>query len=132
MILNFLLLFIMNESVRPPPPPNPTFVLQNSKPVTCVEFSSSAGLDHVLYAGNRNGDLTIYNHKVRRSLFSSNVNSQAILSIVELPNESSNFLLTHTRNGFIYKWTRENDTSFRHECNFNHFNRIFTTQDGSF
>jgi WD40 repeat protein len=85
--------------------PSPLFILQNAHPVNYVQFSDSNS--NLIYSGNRNGDLSIYDLKFRRSLFSKNANNQPVLSIIEL-NESC--LLSQNRSGSIFKWNL-NDVS---------------------
>lgn len=85
-------------------PPNPSFILQNSKPVNTVLFSKYN--KQLLFSGNRNGDLNIYSLNYRRSIFSANANNEAILSIAEIDQQT---FLTHTRNGQIFKWTEKKD-----------------------
>ncbi len=92
-------------------PPQPLFVLQNTKPVTVVLFSTLNS--DILYTGNRDGDFTVYTLKLRRPLFSANHEKQAILSIIEL-NIST--ILTYIRNGSIYKWVKTSQDSYKSEC----------------
>lgn len=82
----------------PESPPNPIFIQQNSKQITQVLFSSH---EELLYSGNRDGDLVVYNYKYRRPVFSSNANKQPILTICELDRDT---FITHTRNGSIFEW----------------------------
>ena len=93
------------------PPPAPLFILQNSKPVTVILFSTSNS--DILYTGNRDGHFIVYTLKLRRTLFSANPDKQAILSIVEL-NEST--ILTYGRNGSIFKWSKTSHNSYESEC----------------
>jgi hypothetical protein len=83
--------------------PKPVFLLQNGKPIHHALFSNKNS--DILYAANRDGDLTIYNLEFRRSVFSSNLNKQPMLHIVEKDDEN---LLTYLKNGSVYKWTRTN------------------------
>lgn len=92
-------------------PPNPSFILQNSKPVNSVLFSLFN--KQLLLSGNKNGDLNIYSLSNRRSIFCANANSEAILSIAEI--DQNNFL-THSRNGQIFKWTRQDENSWNFVC----------------
>lgn len=92
------------------PPPLPEFILQNTSQLNHVLFSDE--LPDLFYASNRNGDLNIYNLNLRRSVFHSNPNKESILSIAELENQN---LITHSRNGSIYKWTK-NNVDWNHEC----------------
>ena len=92
-------------------PPNPIFIQQNAKQITQVKFSSRN--EEILYSGNRDGDLVIYNYKYRRPVFSSNANKQPILTLVELDRDT---FISHTRNGSIFKWKGEN-TAFKCNCN---------------
>ena len=88
--------------------PNPIFILQNSKPITSLLFS--AVKSEIIYAGNRNGDLTIYDVNLRRSLFSANPNKEAILSIIEL---DENTCLAYCRNGSVFKWNNISNTTLK-------------------
>lgn len=90
--------------------PHPKFILQNSKPITYL-LHSSASAD-LLYAGNRNGDITLYDTCLRRSIYSANPNNESILSIIEL---SAECFLGYCRNGTIFKWTKTN-TEWNYEC----------------
>jgi len=90
--------------------PSPLFILQNAYPINYVLFSNSNS--NLVYSGNRNGDLNIYDLKLRRSVFSQNANKQPVLGIIEL-SESS--LLTQNRSGSIFKWDSNNDSNWNIE-----------------
>lgn len=92
-------------------PPNPSFILQNSKPVNSVLFSIYN--KQLLFSGNKNGDIYIYSLSYRRSIFYANANSEAILSIAEI---DENQFLTHTRNGQIFRWTKQKENSWSFVC----------------
>jgi hypothetical protein len=94
-------------------PPAPLFILQNSKPVTALLFSTSNS--DLFYTGNREGDFTVYTLALRRILFSANSHKQAILSIVELDEAT---VLTHARNGSIFKWSKTSHNSYEYECKY--------------
>lgn len=94
--------------------PNPIFILQNSKPITCLLFSTKNS--NILYSGNRNGDLTIYDVSLRRSNYSTNPNKESILSIIEL--DESNFL-AYCRNGSIFKWIKS-ESEWHFNCKRNY------------
>ncbi|CAF0769823.1 unnamed protein product [Brachionus calyciflorus] len=96
---------------NPKPPPNPLFILQNSKPINCVLFSIYN--KNLLYTGNRNGDFNIFDLKLRRSVFIMNLSDEAILSITEIDADN---ILTHSRNGQIFKWTRIDPKSWKPKC----------------
>ena len=87
--------------------PSPIFILQNSKPITALLFSSLQ--NDIIYVGNRNGDLTIYDVNLRRSVFSINPNKESILSLIEL---DENNLLAYCRNGSVFK-SSINSTNFK-------------------
>jgi WD40 repeat protein len=90
--------------------PSPEFILQNTSQVNHVLFSAIQS--DLLYTSNRNGELHIYNLDLRRSIFHSNPNKESLLCIAELENLD---LITHSRNGSIYKWIR-NDAEWKHSC----------------
>ncbi|RNA44651.1 guanine nucleotide-binding subunit beta 1 [Brachionus plicatilis] len=92
-------------------PPNPSFILQNSKPVNSILFSKYN--KQLLFSGNRNGDLNIYSLSYRRSIFSANPNSEAVLGISEIDQDT---FLTHSRNGQIFKWTKQDENSWTFMC----------------
>ena len=94
--------------------PNPIFILQNSKPITCLLFSTKNS--NILYYVNRNGDLTIYDVSLRRSTYSTNPNKESILSIIEL--DESNFL-AYCRNGSIFKWIKS-ESEWHFNCKRNY------------
>lgn len=94
----------------PKAPPNPIFILQNSKPVNTVLFSK---YNNLLYTGNRSGDLNIFNLQLRRSIFSANPNGEAILSINEIDKEN---FLSHSRNGQIFKWNKVDEKTWKFDC----------------
>lgn len=102
------------------PGPKPIFILQNSKPITKVLFSTRQS--DLLYSGNRAGDFTVYNLKLRRSLFQQNINSQSILSILEI-NESH--VLTYARNGSLYKWSNH-ESKYEANCELIQINHIYS------
>lgn len=90
--------------------PKPIFILQNSKPITKLLFSSRQ--PDLLYSGSRAGDFNVYNLKLRRSLFQQNVESQSILSILET---DGSHVLTYARNGSLYKWTNH-ESKYEANC----------------
>ena len=92
--------------------PTPSFILQNSNQVTFVLFSNFDC--NLFYASNRNGDLNIYDLKLRRSIFNQNPNKQSIQSIAEL--DEIHFL-TQSRNGIICEWAK-NETNWTCNRNF--------------
>lgn len=115
--LEFLL---MTSTPQPPPPPTPVFIQQTSKQVTFVRFSSSSSASSrpILYSGNRDGDLVVYDCTHRRAVFTANANQQAILTIVELDSDLNHVsLLTHTRNGRLFKWTGPDVSTLQFKCN---------------
>ena len=81
--------------------PTPIYILQNSGPINSLLFSVFN--KDLIYAGNRNGALNIYDLNLRRSVFNRNPSNESILSIVEL---NENTILTHARNGIVYKWSK--------------------------
>lgn len=97
-------------------PPTPVFIQQNNAPLTHLLFSRFDA--DILYSGNRNGDFAIYNCKYRRPVFSSNANKNSIMSMVEL---NQNELLTHNRNGTIFKWTGRDSSSLVPKCKMIYF-----------
>ena len=93
--------------------PNPEFILQNSFEINQVLFSAKQ--NDLFYSTNRNGDLNVYNLELRRSVFKSNPNNgESLLSILELDNLD---LLTHSRNGSIFRWTKS-EANWTSNCNF--------------
>ena len=90
--------------------PKPIFILQSSKPVTTVHFSAIE--TDILYSGNRDGLINIYNLQLRRSVFNLNPGNESILSFIELDNHN---VLAYGRNGSIYKLTKSN-TSYEFKC----------------
>lgn len=98
--------------------PNPIFILQNSKPITCLLFSTKNS--NILYSGNRNGDLTIYDISFRRSTYSNNPNKESILSIIEL--DEANFL-AYCRNGSIFKWIKS-ESGWHFNCKRNYITTL--------
>lgn len=95
-------------------PPNPSFILQNSKQVTFLLFANGNKSGSILYTGNREGDLIVYNYKLRRPVFSSfDSNKQSILTIAEI---DENAFFTHTRNGRIFKWAGLENSNFHSKC----------------
>ena len=93
--------------------PCPIFILQNSKQISSLLFSSFH--NDILYSGNREGDLVIYDLKHRRALFNHDSNGQAILGIADLA--SDNFL-TYTRNGSVYQFAQQSNTEWTSKCNY--------------
>ena len=91
----------MSDSHQSGTIPTPSFILQNSGQVTFVLFSNYD--NSLFYTSNRNGDLKIYDLKLRRSIFSHNSNKESIQGIAEL--DETNFL-TQSRNGLICKWSK--------------------------
>ncbi len=91
--------------------PSPIFILQNSKPITALLFSSLK--NDIIYAGKRNGDLTVYDVNLRRSVFSINPNKESILSLIELDENS---LLAYCRNGSVFKSSVSNISSTNFKC----------------
>lgn len=105
--------------------PSPTFILQSSKPVTSLHFSTIES--DILYSGNRDGLINIYNLQLRRSVFSHNPGNQSILSFIELDDSN---ILAYGRNGSIYKLNK-NNTTYEINCNFQIFIFIFYLKESS-
>ena len=91
--------------------PEPVFILQNSKPITCLKFSSLN--KNLIYAGNRHGDLIVYNLDLRRNIFNANSNQQSLLGIEELDRNS---FLTFSRNGAVFEWSAKDELTWTNEC----------------
>jgi hypothetical protein len=99
-----------NSNEQPKAVPKPIFLLQNGKPINNALFSNKNS--DILYVANREGDLTIYNLELRRAVFSSSIAKQPMLHIAELNEEN---LLTYSKNGSVYKWTKAN-TDWQVNC----------------
>lgn len=94
-------------------PPTPVFIQQSSKQITYVKFSRQPKNQRpILYSGNRDGDLVIYDCTHRRPIFSSNTNKQPVLTIIE----SADLLISHTRNGRLFKWTGADLSNLKPQC----------------
>lgn len=114
------------------PPPTPIFILQNTKPVTKVLFSTFN--DDIIYTCNRNGDFTAYSLELRRSIYGMNPENQSLLGVSEIDQAN---ILTYGRSGSIFKWTR-NNASYDYKCkksrlfNWGGFNLYFIYSNSKF
>ena len=91
--------------------PNPVFILQNSKPISSLSFSDYH--QNLLFSGNRDGDLIVFNLELRRNIFTAKPNKHALLGLAEL---DENNLLSFSRNGSIFKWSMNSSTEFAYKC----------------